>query len=141
MEKGLRCDPMITNKLPTRSYFQMDRSITCSCTLESDLAYVLPDVGACGLPVNNLPFTYTPNLAFDTIMADFLNYNSTPPKCSILNNILFSLKPPHEYTFAVTSLSSHHNLSTSIALLQAFLLNLSSSKRPPRVEIKDIPQN
>ena len=78
-EKGLQCNSKITNKLPKGSYFLTDRSITYSFTLESQLAYVLPDVGACGPSVTNLSFTYTPNLAFQTLIAEFMNISTEKP--------------------------------------------------------------
>ena len=119
-EKGLQCSSKITNKLPTASYFLADRSITCSCTLESQLAYVLPDVGACGPSVTNLSFTYTPNLAFQTLIVEFMNISTEKPLFKIPDSILLE-SPPSAYTINLTDYAHAGNVTSLIALSKNFV--------------------
>ena len=56
--------------------------------LASQLAYVLPDVSACGPSATNLSFTYTPNLAFQALITEFLNISTEKPLHKPPNSIL-----------------------------------------------------
>ena len=120
-EKGLQCNSKITDKLPKGSYFLTDRSITCSCTLESQLAYVLPDVSACGPSITNLSFTYTPNLAFQTLIAEFMNISTEKPLYKSPDSLLLDT-PPSACNINLTDYAHNGNVTSLVVLHDNFVL-------------------
>ena len=72
------CDPQRLHTLPTSTYTLTSREILCNCTLQSDLAYLPSDLGACNATTSRIHFEERSNIAFSSIFQDLLA-NDTPP--------------------------------------------------------------
>ena len=51
------CDPQCLHILPTSTYTLTSREILCNCTLQSDLAYLPSDLGACNATTLKPPYS------------------------------------------------------------------------------------
>ena len=72
------CNPQHLHTLPTSTYTLTRREILCNCTLQSDLAYLPLDLGACNATTSQIHFEERPNITFSSIFHDLLA-NDTPP--------------------------------------------------------------
>ena len=126
LEHSPTCDPKHLPVIPTGSYILTSGDILCNCTLQSDLAYLPSDIGACPDTVGPYTFLEQPNLAFETIFKDLLNLTKSPavhpepslahtfhscsaPLCPFPINLTF----PHNISTFISSLHEAHSLFSS----------------------------
>ena len=127
LEHSPACDPKRLPLIPSGSYVQTSREILCNCTLQSQLAYLPSDLGACPNKVGPIHFEETHNLAFATIFKDILRLSSVnnvhpgPPQ----------FHPPHVFPI---NLTLPQNLSQTLSSLReahtVFVQNASSISLP-----------
>ena len=72
------CDPQQLNTLSDTTYSLTSREILCNCTLQSDLAYLPSDLGACNSIPTRIYFEEQPNIAFSSTFQDLLVKYTTP---------------------------------------------------------------
>ena len=73
LEHSPTCDPKHLPRIPSGSYIHTPHDILCNCTLQSDLAYLPSDIGACPEVLKPLSFQEKPNMAFATLFCDIIN--------------------------------------------------------------------
>ena len=121
------CDPQRLHNLPTSTYTLTSREILCNCTLQSDLAYLPSDLGACNATTSRIYFEERPNIAFGSICHDLLTNFTSPPS------------PPDQHLLSHApdfplNLTLPHNISSSIHTLRdlhsKFASNFSSFSAP-----------
>ena len=138
LEHSPSCDPRRLPRIPQGPYVLTSREILCNCTLQSDLAYLPSDIGACPDTLGPLHFEERPNIAFENIFNDILSISSEPPSAPTMD-----APPdwPHQVREANRkfniNLTLPENVSATLSTLRAarsaFERNISSS-RPSKTE-------
>ena len=127
LEHNPACDPKRLPLIPSGSYVQTSCEILCNCTLQSQLAYLPSDLGACPNQVGPIHFEESHNFAFATIFKDILHLSSFVP----VHPSPPSFHPPHIFPI---NLTLPHNMSQTLSSLQeahtVFVQNVSSSSLP-----------
>ena len=125
------CDPQHLHTLPTSTYTLTSRVILCNCTLQSDLAYLPSDLGACNATTSWIHFEERPNISFSSIFHNLLA-NDTPP--SLPSEQDFSFHPSSTAPDFPINLTLPYNSSSTIHTLRdlhtRFANNFSSFSAP-----------
>ena len=126
LEHSPTCHPQLLQNLPNRDYTLTQREVLCNCTLQSNLAYLPRDLGACASNFTHINFTHSPNAAFSALFKDILHSTAGPPRLPS-----DPLPPPlnKSVDFPI-NLTLLYNVSSSLSTLKSLhnqmLRNLSS---------------
>ena len=126
LEHSPTCHPQLLQNLPNGDYTLTQHEVLCNCTLQSNLAYLPRDLGACASNFTHINFTHSPNAAFSALFKDILHSTAGPPHLP-----LDPLPPPlnKSVDFPI-NLTLPYNASSSLRTLNSLhtqmLRNLSS---------------